>query len=517
MIANPNTVQLITHAAVPTAEITVIDGHYQFVHHAVGHLEIALAPGVYTLQYKAGGQVEEVPVVLRPGSDPVRVPSPRLTVRSPAPLGGNEAGARYGAFAHDCSRDVHVRHGQGGQLFIFLRTAMQDAARGVAWNAEDNRLFQVVVLNDQRQMVVELANGGQRAPDGASLSCNLALNPGTYILRFDAADAGMLEQSVVVSEGWQTQVFASSRPFGRDRHVLGPNLPEAAAFMVRLGAGFNPSGTESLTAESARRALAEGRAVAPEEDLRADVAEAKIIRQSLPEDQVSEMLRMKFANPMLGIYGAHLMLLAGKPDMELLAEVVMHLKTLVGNHPDVMALTLLPGLQHLTEQTLYTLPPMLRSSWKLVVAESVNRPHLVPLRSYSAAIANRTWGAGAWLVWRSPPDRPSRQRQADVPAEQAAEGEVSSTLEALQAYIRKNLQDPGLALFIQQIAKDRRLSDLERTILLYLTRMLSQGIDVLTLIRSPSGLVQALGVPLASLNQALVSLNRKVASTSQEL
>ncbi len=484
---NPNTVQLTTRAEVPTAEITVIDGHYQFVHHAVGHREIALAPGVYTVQYKAGGQVEEVSVVLRPGSGPMHVPSPRLTLRSPAPLGSNEAGTRYGAFAHDCSRDVHVRHGQGGQLFIFLRTSTQDAASGVEWNAEDNRLFQVVVLNDQRQIVAKLATGGRRAPDGASLSCNLKLNPGTYILWFDAADAGMLEQSVVVSEGWQTQVFASSRPFGQDRRALGPNLPDAAAFIVRLGAGFDPDGTEAIIAESARRALAEERAVAPEEDLRAAVADAKLIRQTLPEDQVSEMLRMKFVNPMLGIYGAHLMLLAGKPDTDLLAEVVMNLKTLVGTHPDVMALTLLPGLHHLTEQTIYTLPPMLRSSWQLVVAESVNRPELVPLRSYSATIANRTWGTGAWLVWRSPPDRPSRQLQANVPAESAAEGELSFTLETanvpaepaaegeasstlvtLQAYIRKHLQDPGVTLFMQQIAKDRQFSDLERTILLYL-------------------------------------------------
>ena len=157
---------------------------------------------------------------------------------------------------------------------------------------------------------------------------------------------------------------------------------------------------------------------------------------------------------------------------------------------------------------------MLRSSWQLVVAESVNRSELVPLRSYSATIANRTWGTGAWLVWRSPPDRPSRQLQANVPAESAAEGELSFTLETanvpaepaaegeasstlvtLQAYIRKHLREnPGVTLFMQQIAKDRQFGDLEqRTILLYLIHVLSQDRDVLTPIRSSSGLVQALG------------------------
>ena len=124
---NPNTVQLSTRPDADRQDRRH-RGNFQFVHHAVGQLDIALAPGVYTVQYKAGGQVEEVPVVLRPGSGPVHVASPRLTLRSPAPLGSNEAGKRYGAFAHDCSRDVRVHHGQGGQLFIFLRTFKQDAA-----------------------------------------------------------------------------------------------------------------------------------------------------------------------------------------------------------------------------------------------------------------------------------------------------------------------------------------------------------------------------------------------------
>ena len=184
--------------------------------------------------------------------------------------------------------------------------------------------------------------GANVRPMAASRSCNLELNPGTYILRFDGADAGALEQSVVVSEV-ADPVFASSRPFGQDRRVLGPNLPEAAALTVRLGAGFDPNRMEAIIAGSARRGLAEERAVAPEEDLRTAVADARPIRQTLPEDQVSEMLRMKFVNPMFGIYGAHLMLLAAKPDTDLLAEVVSNLKTLVGTHPDVIALTLLPG------------------------------------------------------------------------------------------------------------------------------------------------------------------------------
>jgi len=455
---------------------------------------------------------------------------------------------------------MSTQTGTGGELFIFLRNSTQ----GSQATAQENRLFAVLVCDTHSRVVAELSEAGTRSQDGKSLGCSLALAPGTYLLRFDGASAGVFEQSVVVSKGWQTQVFASSRLFGQSRHVLGPNLAEMAIFMRRQGLGFDPSEHETLVAEAARQALAEGLPVAPTERLRASVTEANAIRGGMPEEQVNDLLKLKFGNPMFGIYGAHLLLLSGEPDWVLLGEVVTNLKSLVGDHPDVLALTMHPKLRHLEQSATYEVPPMLRSSWRLVVAESVQRPDLVPLYSYSSAVANRTWGAGAWLVWRPPIEATAReeQRPAHTPS-QPMNLNFSSALLVLQTYVEEHLNRQSIGQFVQETARNGNFSGTERTLLIYLAGMHYQGWSLANLIKSQSGLaerffssfrevmseldqllkramstitaheaavtpavtsvfnedylVKALGIPMASLHQAVVTLSRKLSRSAAKV
>src|SRR5688572_16622001 len=102
-------VRVIARAEIPTAEMTILDSRFQFVHRAVGCVDVSLPPGAYLLQYRTGTNVAEVSVVLRPGAGTVDVPSPILSTRSPAPLAGSAAGARYGTFAQESSRTIHER------------------------------------------------------------------------------------------------------------------------------------------------------------------------------------------------------------------------------------------------------------------------------------------------------------------------------------------------------------------------------------------------------------------------
>jgi hypothetical protein len=550
-LPDPLTVQLVARATeVPTAEILVLDCRFQFVARGVGTLDTRLAPGAYTIQYKAGSTVVEVPAILRLGAGPVTVDSPPLTLKSPAPLAGNEAGARYGDFARQCSREIHGRAGSGGQLFVFVRTAASDAARG----AVADSLGDVRVLDADANVVAELASSGQRSSDGTSLGYNLQMTPGSYLLRYRAGAVGLLEQTVVVSKGWQTQVFASSRPFGASEE-LGPNFPEAAIFMARQGLGFEPNQSAAVRSESARQGLDESRRVAPEGRLREVAGEVKGIRE-LPwtEEQIFELLQQKFGNPTLGIYGIHLLLLNPERDWDLLREVVTALKSLVGEHPDVMALTALPQLSDLGAGLGFEVPPMLRNSWKLVVGGSAARPELVPTGSYAAGIASRTWGSGAWLVWRPPaaPSRPLGAVAAAPAAGAAIDTEtVGLAITRLQRRVLENIRRLGAGPYAQQVAKDPRLTDTERAVLLYSITAAYQGTRLLAEIRSHSGtidrlmgtlvdkmkqyewtdwvtgglelapavvahfttdrLVRALAVPLAALNQAIVSLADKVA------
>jgi hypothetical protein len=72
---------------------------------------------------------------------------------------------------------------------------------------------------------------------------------------------------------------------------------------------------------------------------------------------VRQMLGDKLDNPMLGIFGGHLLLLDASPAIDLLGTVVTDLRGLVGwSHPDVEALALAcVGTTHR-----FDTPPMLR-------------------------------------------------------------------------------------------------------------------------------------------------------------
>jgi hypothetical protein len=111
------------------------------------------------------------------------------------------------------------------------------------------------------------------------------------------------------------------------------------------------------------------------------------------------MLNGKFENPMLGIFGAHLLLLKKQLKLNLLSIVVRNLRRLLGEnqHPDVEALALRLG----KNGTFYTFEhlPMLRRSWWQVVDATVDNEELVPLGSMAAKFADRVWGQEPWLQW----------------------------------------------------------------------------------------------------------------------
>jgi tetratricopeptide (TPR) repeat protein len=124
-------------------------------------------------------------------------------------------------------------------------------------------------------------------------------------------------------------------------------------------------------------------------------------RQVLSDRIVDELLWGKFENPMLGIYGAHLLLLNKKLVSDRLHLVIANLRKLLGRqHPDVEALALKVAPDDVPSMLDY--PPMLRKSWWYILDATVRRPDLVPLGSFAANMAGRLWGDGVWLTWMTP-------------------------------------------------------------------------------------------------------------------
>lgn len=537
-------VQLRARAEIPTAELTVLDSRFQFVHRGVGAIDVALPPGAYLLQFKVGTSVVDIPVVLRPGSRLVEITTPKLSTKSPAPIGSGQAAARYRAFAKQSSHEIGERHDDGGELFVFIRTSTTDLKSG----RSNDMLFDVQLLDADFTVLMDLRTSGKRSPDASAVTCNLQLPSGTYLLRYKAVNNQTLEQAVFVSEGWQTQIFASSRDSG-DADSVVPNFSDAAVSIVPRGAGFDPDDINLVRAESARIALAGGCDVVPEERLREVAAESKQIHATVPSDQVRQMLRSRFQNPMLGIYGAHLMLTSAVRDWDLLREVVKTLKALIGDHPDVLALTLMPEMESLSEPHVFRLPPMLRNSWTLIVNKSVTQADLVPADAYAAHVANRMWGSSGWLVWNTPPVELAPHRRSSEMRD-ATPSSVADGIAVVYKYVLEKQRALGVGGFLKQVIGDSALSDTERAVVVYAISAVQQGrvfrditapiegvveratnylhgrlaeykwADILTgglqpdpAVQehfAPGRLVQAIGVPAAALDQAILSLADKV-------
>jgi hypothetical protein len=231
------------------------------------------------------------------------------------------------------------------------------------------------------------------------------------------------------------------------------------------------------------------------------------------------MLWAKHENPMLGIYGAHLLLLSLDPDRGLLREVISNLHELVGIHPDVTALDVwLGGIA--SPFPTYVAPPILRSSWRVIVKASISHPEIVPMGSFAAQISDRVWGDGAWLTWQKPPKGGSSQQIKPV--------DFSVLRDALPQIVDM-LAETKSSQPVIDIGKASHLNTLEQLLLEYISTAASpMGSAALSLESAVplsseetlqtwasanltgESLVRAFNVPSAPLSEATTGLVQKL-------
>lgn len=478
---NTEQVRVTVEAGSPATEIFIIDGSFSLVEQGLDRLETNLPPGLYKIKFKTGSLIKERHQVVEPGSDPIRVSGPEMSFSTSAPLSQTRTTHEYHQYpAAQLSRELHRRLGQGSQFFFFGRDLEPGPPKNVALGLSLANLAGETLLDLARHSVQDSAQNWA--------GCTVELDPGLYRLRLQVGEEMTLEQSLVASPGWQSQVFWLRRNYGPGRPARRVDLANAAILMAPLGRGFDPNRDDLRTTELARQGLVNRRAVVSAEDLR-------------------QMLWAKFENPMLGIFGAHLLLLAAEPNLELLNTVVTNLRGLLGDHPDVLALALRLG----QAPTGFAGPPLLRSSWRLIVQASATRPELVPAGSLAAQMAGRLWGEGAWLVWERPP-----AGEAAAAKEVTTRGDPSlrQTLARIAEMI-EGRED------LEAILSQGDLTDLEESLLRYALRMGSgpakSALEMVFSTPQPvepgleADLVRTLGLPYAAIQQSLAGLSQKVA------
>jgi hypothetical protein len=210
------------------------------------------------------------------------------------------------------------------------------------------------------------------------------VEPGPYLVRRWDRFGDTAELCVQAVVGWQTQVFTLEGP--GDEAEIGRT--RVSILMAR--GDFDPNDPELQIVEQARTALADERKVAT--------------------DALGELLESS-DNPMLALFGAHLMLIArdssrrekadrvsGRLDEKAVTapvqfdqarfdRIVDWLVDVLGPaHPDVTALATQRSDQSLAELQPITAPPMLWRSWILLIEASNAVPSLVPVNTWQRTL-----------------------------------------------------------------------------------------------------------------------------------
>lgn len=329
------------------AEIFVIDTAFGLVDSAVGTLSTALPFGLYKIKVRLGNQVNERVILLdrrRPYLGPGMVPAPATAAPLQDDEGNWDAQVEAGRNAFMPTRDPAAWSG----LMLVIRDWEGNAA-------EEDRAFRdsVSVVDRNGRVVLDFSDAGA----GPSAARTASLAPGVYFLRRRISDGTLREQSLVLVGGWILEAFLRHQPpsgaeGGRNLFSLHMRRPD----------GRDPDAQEARMLEIACAALADERRVFTA--------------------QMEEMILGDLRNPMLGIVGAHLLLLEAERDplrnLSALNGMVSRLRDQLGNdHPDVEALSLRCPDSALRTTVPIGAPPVFARSWQLIVQASQDGSRVV--------------------------------------------------------------------------------------------------------------------------------------------
>jgi len=375
-------------------EITVVDHRFAAVERGIGRLRTRLPAGLFKLRARSGRNIEDTVLLLDRdmGALQTEITAPaRATV---APIDGTlssheyQAGALHEFLIRGDEERGKAQH-ETSAVSLLVRTFSDNGDASATlepWNK--------VAIFDQSGTPVVIAGEVRDAPGHDPFAVAVkAVPPGHYLLRHildsidgtaETANGTEVQQSLIIPRGWSLEVHVL-------RRVIEGAIdcrPRISLHMAKNGQAVTDD--ERRLVEIARLALADERPIIG--------------------DELQELLVRKFANPIAGILGGHLLLVGEEAgqifDSGLLNDVVRNLRGLVGDeHPDVEALSLRCTNIHLrTKQTRISMAPMFERSWRMLVEASYDQPRLLSDKLVARLLAPSA--LPPFLVWTE--DRATR-------------------------------------------------------------------------------------------------------------
>lgn len=373
------TASLTVTTWLPSTTLTLLDHQDVPVATGTGALRLTdVAPGLYRVQVEAGESTTERMLALRPGEHVDEHVELLLPLATPVKAAATHH-AEHAQVASQLSLQPQLGLGVGGRLVVMARVVDPDAP------LESVDAIGLELLEATQGTPVLPGLPWQVGPGWSGVS--LDVDPGTYLLSTTDDPAGPVQQTVVVPEGWTCLVFL---PAAREDEgsPATPHPSRAAVHLVRLGTGFEPydfGSDAAFAAELALDGLRRGELLLPEGGW-------ATVREVLPQD------------PMLGVYALHAALSAPQPDLTGLADPWQDLRELLPDHPDVIALTYpLAGVGSsgtVHHEPSLVVPPMLRSSYALLLSADLAQPTVLADGSLAEQVAGRLVMDGVWARWQ---------------------------------------------------------------------------------------------------------------------
>ncbi|MGX1159798.1 caspase domain-containing protein [Arthrobacter sp. SLBN-100] len=412
------------------ATITVMDHNFTKIYTSTGELHERDVPGVYKVRTQIGremGTIKEEILLL--DWDTARDSMAARALPSPAPIPGS-------AFTHESHVRQFAEAAAGRGMFADRKAGnAQISVLSRYWTEEPLTSVPAPSLHPMQGLDIFRFDGqllahmaaectfDDKSPVDRVAVWEQNVEPGVYFLRITPPSGAQLEASIVAAPSWLTQL-AIKRPTpiaGQSKSSRLMPTGDAAIFMRDIWKPPGTSGQEAVRelyalASTDDRELPQAGQDAVIEAARIAFTQGRNLLGGARGTKLQKLLLEEFDDPIAGIIGGHLLLMAmdtaTEPDPaleEVFAAAVARLRGLVRSwHPDVEALALRSADPAARPDKPFTAAPMFSRSWQIIVEASYDNPDLVPASLWSRVHANRS--IGPYFAWAT--DEASRSAHA---------------------------------------------------------------------------------------------------------
>ncbi len=362
---------LIVRAADAATEIFLVDASFRRQAKGVGELRTQVTPGIYKLRFRAAQTQVDRLIMVESGQE-TRIEQAPVPFVTAIPLDNTaDTNPSHQLLVQEVTASPARRSlGIGAKLCVFARDASPLAI--CDWS-------RLTIHRLDGVPIADIADAPTEATSDIAL-LSLEVDPGTYRLRVSGTNSPPYECFLPLVRGWQTLIFMHSDELQENKPSIRiPRLADASVTMLRIGKTFDPTSAALRLSEQLRYNLECGRDI-------------------LTDRVITDTLNAASKHPMLALYAAHLLIRKHPIDHLTVEHIVDGLQASLGVLPDVGALLLRPGSGTLPKALRFETPPLLRSSWNLIVEASRRRMSLVPLGSLSAQVGEALIRHPLWLL-----------------------------------------------------------------------------------------------------------------------